>query len=67
MLRLSTEIWLSSQGHETLEWGNENLVNVNKTPNTHFSIKLRLRNSNIQGTSIKWIIQYYIIRIMQKP
>lgn len=27
--RLVTDIWLASQGHETLEWGNENLVDVN--------------------------------------
>ena len=26
--RLITDIWLASQGHETLEWGNENLVDV---------------------------------------
>ncbi|MCD6174115.1 MAG: Fic family protein [Sulfurimonas sp.] len=27
--RLVTDIWLASQGHETLEWGNDNLVDIN--------------------------------------
>ena len=28
-VRLTTDIWLTSQGHETLKWGSDNLLDVN--------------------------------------